>query len=65
MLTATRNDPYLRDHPQATQQLKPAGERGTYEYPQGYGQPAAKGIGYAKEKQLNSNGQIHPGGISP
>ncbi len=43
-VTAVRNDPYLRDHPVQDQVLKPAEERGTYLYPEGYGQPASKGL---------------------
>ncbi len=43
-VTAVRNDPYLRDHPVQDQPLKPAHERGTYLYPEGYGQPASKGL---------------------
>lgn len=45
-VTAVRNDPYLRDHPVMTEQEKPEGEQGTYIYPEGYGQPAEKGLDY-------------------
>jgi len=37
-VTAIRNDPYLRDHPVQAEVGKPAGEWGTYLYPEGYGQ---------------------------
>ena len=38
-VTAVRNDPYVRDHRLPTEKAKPAAERGTYLYPEGYGQP--------------------------
>lgn len=45
-VTAVRNDPYLRDHPVRAEVDKPADERGTYLYPEGYGQPKEKGLRY-------------------
>jgi hypothetical protein len=44
---AQRNDPYMRDHPATDVVDKPAGEAGTYLYPQGYGQPETLGADYA------------------
>ncbi len=40
-VTAVRNDPYVRDHRLTTEAPKTAAERGTYLYPEGYGQPEA------------------------
>ena len=51
-VTAVRNDPYLRDHPPQAEVDKPAAERGTYLYPQGYGQPAEKGLDYRHTADL-------------
>jgi hypothetical protein len=38
-VTARRNDPYVRDKGFTAEKPKPEYERGTYIYPQGYGQP--------------------------
>jgi hypothetical protein len=38
-VTALRNDPYVRSKGYQAESLKPEYERGTYIYPQGYGQP--------------------------
>ncbi len=51
-VTAVRNDPYLRDHPVRAEVDKPADERGTYLYPQGYGQPETMGLDYQRHAQL-------------
>jgi hypothetical protein len=45
-ITATRNDPYARNHPLQVEQMKPAGERGRYLNPELYGQDRTSGIGY-------------------
>jgi hypothetical protein len=47
-----RNDPWLRDHPQPDVAPKPAGEAGTYLYPQGYGQAASLAVDSARQQQL-------------
>jgi hypothetical protein len=39
-VTGIRNDPYAQQHRIPVEEAKPAAERGTYVYPQGYGQPA-------------------------
>ncbi len=44
MVYGLRNDPWVRDHPQADVVDKPANEAGTYLYPQGYGQPDSKSV---------------------
>lgn len=51
-VTAVRNDPYVRDHPVVAEQEKPEGERGTYLYPEGYGQPAEKRLDYLRYASL-------------
>jgi len=51
-VTAVRNDPYLRDHPARAEVDKPAGERGTYLYPEGYGQPRELGLDYQRNRDL-------------
>ncbi len=38
-VTATRNDAWAAQHPFQAEKDKPAAERGTYLYPQGFGQP--------------------------
>jgi len=51
-VTAVRNDPYVRDHPVRAEVDKPAGERGTYLYPEGYGQPRELGLDYQRDRDL-------------
>ncbi len=51
-VTAVRNDPYLRDHPVQAEEDKPADERGTYLYPEGYGQPPEMGLDYRRHHDL-------------
>ena len=54
-VTAVRNDPYVRDHPVQAEVDKPAGERGTYLYPEGYGQPREMGLDYQRNRDLFKN----------
>jgi hypothetical protein len=49
-VTAVRNDPYLRDHPFQAEEPKPEDERGTYLYPEGYGQPKELGLNYQRNR---------------
>jgi hypothetical protein len=49
LLFGLRNDPWIRDHPQTDVADKPAGEVGTYVYPQGYGQPATLQLGFLEQ----------------
>ncbi len=44
-VTGVRNDPWARDNRIEVEVDKPATERGSYLYPQGYGQPASKRAG--------------------
>ncbi len=59
-VTAVRNDPYLRDHPAQAEVDKPAGERGTYLYPEGYGQPAEMGLDYQRNRHLQERPELAP-----
>jgi hypothetical protein len=43
-VTGIRNDPYARSQRGAAEQSKPAGDRGRYLYPQGFGRPASDTI---------------------
>jgi hypothetical protein len=43
-VTGIRNDPYARSQRGPAEELKPAGERGRYLYPQGYGRSARYAI---------------------
>jgi hypothetical protein len=58
-VTGVRNDPYAKDHPTQVEQDKPAGEKGTYLYPQGYGQPESKGVDYERKQQMEQQAQQH------
>ena len=60
-VTAVRNDPYLRDHPVQAEVDKPAGEQGTYLYPEGYGQPAEVGLDYQRNRHLLERPEVAPG----
>jgi hypothetical protein len=40
LLTAKRNDPFMKAHPFVAEQEKPASKRGHYDHPELYGQPA-------------------------
>ena len=48
-----RNDAWLRDHPATDEVLKPAEERGTYLYPQGYGLSETRSLTSAHDRALN------------
>ena len=59
-VTAVRNDPYLRAHPAPAEVDKPAGERGTYLYPEGYGQPRELGLDYQRNRDLPEQPESEP-----
>jgi len=59
-VTAIRNDPYLRDHPVQAEVDKLAGERGTYLYPEGYGQPPEMGLDYQRNRDLLERPETEP-----
>jgi hypothetical protein len=46
MVTGIRHDPYAEQNRIPVEEEKPAGEKGTYLYPQGYGQPVEPGRDY-------------------
>jgi hypothetical protein len=45
-VTGIRHDPYADANRIPVEEAKPASERGTYLYPQAYGQPDSKGVNY-------------------
>jgi Collagen triple helix repeat (20 copies) len=49
---AARNDVWVRDHPMHVEEEKPAAERGTYIYPQGFGQPAERSLAWKLHPDL-------------
>jgi hypothetical protein len=60
-VTAIRDDPYLRDHPIQAEEEKTAGERGKYQYPQGYGKPESMATDYhSPEAPAGSVGGTQP-----
>ncbi len=59
-VTALRNDPYLRDYPARAEVDKPADEKGTYLYPQGYGQPETMGLDYRRNRNLLEHPEVTP-----
>jgi len=44
---AVRNDRWVRAHGAPVESDKPAGERGTYQHPELYGEPAERGMGFS------------------
>jgi len=54
-VTGIRNDPYAANNPMQVEVDKPANERGTYLYPEGYGQPASLGVNYNELTQIKAN----------
>lgn len=53
MVVALRDDPYIRQHPPVVEKEKPAGEGGTYLYPELYGQPEEMGLDYQRAQDLS------------
>jgi hypothetical protein len=56
-VTARRNDPYVRDKGYQAERPKPEYERGTYIYPQGYGQPKELHRDYQRLQMTRSDAQ--------
>jgi hypothetical protein len=50
-VTGIRHDPYAEQHPVIVEQTKLGAEKGTYLYPELYGQPASAGVGYEMQKR--------------
>ncbi len=63
MVTGTRNDPYAQAHPMKAEVAKSSAERGTYLYPEGYGQSKMKGVTYQKEQQALAAASVATAGI--
>lgn len=53
-VTAVRNDPWVRDKGYQAEVEKPASEKGTYIYPEGYGKPAEMGRDYSPDSKEES-----------
>ena len=53
-VTGIRHDPYAEAHRIPVEQAKPAGEQGTYLFPELYGQPADLGLDYQKNVSLSN-----------
>ena len=51
-VTGIRHDPFAEQNRIPVEEEKPAGEKGTYLYPAGYGQPESKGLDYQRRRQL-------------
>lgn len=51
-VTAVRHDAWAADHPMRVEEEKPLDERGTYLYPQGFGQPAARSLSWKRHPDL-------------
>ncbi len=59
-VTGIRHDPYAEAHRSPVEQDKPAHERGTYLYPEGYGQPDSAGLDYQKSRPLLKPPEVRP-----
>jgi hypothetical protein len=64
-VTGIRHDPYAEQHRMQVEEAKPAQERGTYLYPQGYGQPATKGETYTKQQSVQVQSQSNKQSKAP
>ena len=51
-VTGIRHDPFAERNRIPVEEDKPADERGTYLYPEGYGQPQEKGLDYRRHPEL-------------
>jgi hypothetical protein len=60
-ITAVRNDAFARANPLVVEQEKPVGQRGFYQHPEFYGQPAERetkwGMRPALMRRLRDHGQ--------
>jgi hypothetical protein len=52
LVAATRNDAYMQANPFQVEMPKPADKRGTYLYPEGYGQPESRGEDYEDQQRI-------------
>ncbi len=53
-VTGIRHDPYAEQNRIPVEEAKPADERGSYLYPQGYGQPASTGRDYVPIEEVKA-----------
>jgi hypothetical protein len=51
-VTGIRKDAFAEKHRIPVEELKPAGERGTYLHPEVFGQPANRGVNYERMKSM-------------
>jgi hypothetical protein len=51
-VTGIRQDPWANENRTPVEEPKPADERGTYLYPEGYGQPESRGVNYEHEQRM-------------
>ncbi|HEX8682884.1 MAG TPA: hypothetical protein VF707_11255 [Ardenticatenaceae bacterium] len=59
-VTGIRQDAWANEHRILVEELKPEGERGTYLYPEGYGQPESRGVNYEEEQRMRKMGGDAP-----
>jgi hypothetical protein len=50
LVTGIRQDPWANENRIPVEEPKPADERGTYLYPEGYGQPESRGLNYEEQQ---------------
>jgi hypothetical protein len=51
-VTGIRQDPWANENRIPVEEPKPADERGTYLYPEGYGQPESRGVDYEERQHM-------------
>ncbi len=52
MVTGIRQDPWANENRIPVEEPKPEDERGTYLYPEGYGQPESRGVSYEEQQRM-------------
>jgi hypothetical protein len=52
MVTGIRQDAWANENRIPVEEPKPADERGTYLYPEGYGQPESRGVHYEQQQRM-------------
>jgi hypothetical protein len=56
-VTGIRRDAYARDHRTPVEEAKPQDEQGYYLYPEGFGQPAQRGVSWARRLAQSEAGR--------
>jgi len=59
MVTGIRQDPWANAHRIPVEEDKPPAEHGTYLYPEGWGQPEAKGLQHRRDQMETGLGNRH------